>query len=54
MTDAECRRTAMVLSAQLPRAGQDRRRVLDYMRELVPFLDGQEPPRQRDEQGPGS
>lgn len=48
MTDLESRRRALVLASQLPPGPKDRRRVLDHMRRLAQFLDGElDEPEQR-------
>jgi hypothetical protein len=42
LNDQQCRRAAMNLAAQLPADLRTRARVLEYLRALVPFLDGRE------------
>jgi hypothetical protein len=40
LNDQQCRRAAMNLAAQLPADIRARARVLEYLRTLAPFLDG--------------
>jgi hypothetical protein len=40
LNDQQCRRTAMNIAAQLPADIKTRARVLEYLRALVPFLNG--------------
>jgi hypothetical protein len=40
MTDAQCRRQAMQLAAQLPADPAVRRTIVDYLQQLLPFMDG--------------
>lgn len=42
MTDTERRRIALQLAAQLPKDPKDRRQIVEYLGDLLPWLDGQD------------
>jgi hypothetical protein len=42
MTDLQTRRAAMNLAAQLPADPKDRKAIVRYLVELLPFLNGDE------------
>ena len=41
MTDANARRHAMRIAAELPPDPKARRQIMDYLNALAPFLDGE-------------